>query len=137
MHIWFLGGEDSLEEGMAIHSSIFVWREEPGKLQSMGSQRVGQNWSDLAHIVPWYLLSFLEIGGKVVIRAALLSVELCEFDMGMTWLLVMGETQFVWQSEDEIARSRRDGHDSLICLWHCAVRLIALQEKASFEPEWA
>ena len=37
-----LGGEDPLEEGMATHSSILAWRspwtEEPGGLQSMGSQ---------------------------------------------------------------------------------------------------
>ena len=48
-----LGWEDPLEEGMAIHSSIPVWRilwtEEPGRLQSTGSQRVRHNWSDLAH----------------------------------------------------------------------------------------
>ena len=35
------------EEGMATHSSIFVWRiswtEEPGRLWSIGSQRVGHN----------------------------------------------------------------------------------------------
>ena len=42
--IWvpFLGQEDPLEEGMAIHSSILAWKipwtEEPGGLQSMGSQ---------------------------------------------------------------------------------------------------
>lgn len=30
----------------------------------------------------------------MIIRDVLFSVELCEFDMGMTWLLVMGETQF-------------------------------------------
>ena len=39
-----LGGEDTLEEGMAIPSSILAWRtlwtEEPGRLQFMGSQRV-------------------------------------------------------------------------------------------------
>ena len=39
-----LGQEDSLEKGMATHSSILAWRiprtEEPGRLQSMGSQRV-------------------------------------------------------------------------------------------------
>ena len=38
------GWEDPLEESMATHSSILVWRiswsEEPGRLQSMGSQRV-------------------------------------------------------------------------------------------------
>ena len=40
----FLGGEDPLEEEMATHSSILAWEipwaEEPGGLQSMGSQRV-------------------------------------------------------------------------------------------------
>ena len=40
----FLGWEDSLQKGMATHSSILAWRipwpEEPGGLQSMGSQRV-------------------------------------------------------------------------------------------------
>ena len=39
-----LAQEDPLEEGMATHSSILAWRipwaEEPGRLQSMGSQRV-------------------------------------------------------------------------------------------------
>ena len=40
-----VGREDPLEEDMATHSSILAWRipwaEEPGGLQSMGSQRVG------------------------------------------------------------------------------------------------
>ena len=42
-----LGQEDPLELEMATHSSILAWRspqtEEPGGLQSMGSQRVGHN----------------------------------------------------------------------------------------------
>ena len=41
----FLGWEDPLEKAMATHPSILAWRipwtEEPGKLQSMGSQRGG------------------------------------------------------------------------------------------------
>ena len=44
-----LGWEDSLEKGMAIHSSILAWRipwtEEPGGLQSLGSLRVRHNWA--------------------------------------------------------------------------------------------
>ena len=44
-----LGREDPLEKEMAIHSSILAWRipwtEEPGGLQSTGSQRVGHNWA--------------------------------------------------------------------------------------------
>ena len=47
------GAGRSLEEGMATHSSILAWRspwtEEPGGLQSMGSQRARQDQSDLAH----------------------------------------------------------------------------------------
>jgi len=42
-----LGQEDSLEKGMASHSSILAWRipwtEEPDGLQSMGLQRVGHD----------------------------------------------------------------------------------------------
>ena len=42
-----LGWQDSLEQGMATHSSILAWRipstEDPSKLQSPGSQRVGYN----------------------------------------------------------------------------------------------
>ena len=39
-----LGWEDPLEEDMATHSSILVWRiKEPGGLLSMGSQRVGHD----------------------------------------------------------------------------------------------
>ena len=42
-----LGQEDLLEKDMAIHSSAIAWKipwtEEPDRLQSMGSQRVGHN----------------------------------------------------------------------------------------------
>ena len=42
-----LGSEVPLEKRMAIHSSILAWRipwtERPGRLQSMGSQRVGHD----------------------------------------------------------------------------------------------
>ena len=40
-----LGWEDPREEGMATHSSILVWIEEPGRLQSMGSQRIRHDWA--------------------------------------------------------------------------------------------
>ena len=47
IQVRFLGQEDPLEKDMATHSSILAWRipwtEEPGGLQSMGSQRVGHN----------------------------------------------------------------------------------------------
>ena len=47
--VWFLGWADPLEEEMAIHSSTMAWKipwtEEPGRLQSMGLQRVGHDWA--------------------------------------------------------------------------------------------
>ena len=48
-----LGREDPLEKEMATHSSILAcripWREEPGGLQSTGSQRVGHNRGTNTH----------------------------------------------------------------------------------------
>ena len=45
----------ALEKEMATHSSVLAWRipgtGEPGRLPSMGSHRVGHNWSDLAAVV--------------------------------------------------------------------------------------
>ena len=47
--VWSLGWEDPLEKEMAIHSSSLAWKipwmEEPGGLQSMGSQRIGHDWA--------------------------------------------------------------------------------------------
>ena len=46
--VWSLGREDPLEKEMAIHSGTIAWKipwtEETGRLQSMGSQRVGHDW---------------------------------------------------------------------------------------------
>ena len=47
MHVQSLGQEDPLEEGMATFSIILAWRipwtEEPGRAQSIGSQRIEHN----------------------------------------------------------------------------------------------
>ena len=47
MRVQSLGQEDSLEKEMATHSSILAWEipwtEEPGGLQTIGSQRVGHD----------------------------------------------------------------------------------------------
>ena len=46
--VWSLGQEDPLEKEMATHSRTLAWKipwiEKPGRLQSMGSQRVGHDW---------------------------------------------------------------------------------------------
>ena len=50
-----LGWEDPLKKGTATHFSILAWRipwtEQPGRLQSMGSQRVRPNWVTLTFIM--------------------------------------------------------------------------------------
>ena len=50
-----LGREEPLEEKMATHSSILAWRiqqtEEPGGLESVGSQSMGHDWRDLAYMI--------------------------------------------------------------------------------------
>ena len=47
--VWFPGQKGSLEKEMAIHSNTTAWKitweEKPGRLQSMGSQRVGHDWA--------------------------------------------------------------------------------------------
>ena len=52
MWVQSLGREDPLEKGMATHSSVLAWgmqwTEEPGRLQSIGSQRVRHSRSALA-----------------------------------------------------------------------------------------
>ena len=56
MNVRSLGWEDPLEKKMATHSSILVWiipwTEEPGRLRSMGSQRVRNNLNSLSTHAP-------------------------------------------------------------------------------------
>ena len=51
-----LGWEEPLEKEMATHSSTLAWKilqmEEPGRLQSMGSQRVGHD--EATSLVHWF-----------------------------------------------------------------------------------
>ena len=55
--VWSLGQEDTLEKGMATHFRILaweiIWTEEPGKLQSIGWQRIGHDWA--TNILPFTL----------------------------------------------------------------------------------
>ena len=62
--VWSLGQEDPLEKEMATCSSILAWRipwmEEPGRLQSTGSQRVRHDWAtslthSLTHSLTYYI----------------------------------------------------------------------------------
>ena len=49
IQVWSLGLEDPLEEEMVTHCSILTWEipwtEEPDRLESTGSQKVGHDWA--------------------------------------------------------------------------------------------
>ena len=77
-----LGWEDLLEKEMATHSSILGWKipwmEEPGRLQSMWSQRVGHDWATSLNIYwnsafKWEYLSF-----SPLLFASLLFTAICK-----------------------------------------------------------
>ena len=59
-----MGQENPLEKGMDTHSSIVAWKipwtEEPGELQSMGSQRVRHNWATNTIKLPMTFFTELE-----------------------------------------------------------------------------
>ena len=56
----------ALEKEMATHSSVLAWRipgtGEPGGLPSMGSRRVGHDWSDLAAAAAWDFQNTFQVG---------------------------------------------------------------------------
>ena len=60
-----LGWGDPLEKEMAPHSSTLAWKipwtEEPGRLQSMGSQRVGHDWATSLSLSQLSLFSVLNV----------------------------------------------------------------------------
>ena len=76
--VQFLGREDLLEKEMTTHSSIFAWKipwmEEPGRLQSVGSQRVGHDSVTSLHscIHPLLFLWFKAWFGTVYSRSSIL-----------------------------------------------------------------
>ena len=66
------GSEDRLEKEMATHSSILAWKiswMEPGRLQSMGSQRVGHDWAtSLTHFKGYRYLPWASLVAQTVKR---------------------------------------------------------------------
>ena len=87
-----LGWEDPLEKGMATHSSILAWRipwrEEPGGLQSMGSQRVRHDWAISFHFsMPSdiYIYIGFHTSFRIIFFYFLLKTPL-EFWPGLHWI---------------------------------------------------
>ena len=75
MRVWSLGWEKPLEEGMATHSSVLVWRipwtEETGRVQSLGSQnRTWLKWLSM-HTQKEALLFIVQLLSHVWLSATL------------------------------------------------------------------
>ena len=76
----------ALEKEMAIHSSVLAWRIPgmvgPGGLPSLGSHRVGHDWSDLAAVAAaehsWHCLS-LGLEWKLIISSPVATAEFSKF----------------------------------------------------------
>ena len=90
-----LGQEDPLEKEMSTHSSILAWKiprtEEPGGLQSMGSQRAGHDWvinnnnAYIQNLGKWYWWAYLQgRDGDTDIEKGLVDT-LGEGKGGMNW----------------------------------------------------
>ena len=73
--VWSVGWEDLLEKKMATHSSILAWRiprmEEHGRLQSMGSQRVGHDWATSLLLFQWSSVDNLISGSSAFSKTSL------------------------------------------------------------------
>ena len=88
-----LGQEDPLEKEMATHSSILAWRipwtEEPGGLQSMGSQRVGHDWATSLST-----LTFLQVKKGTVIEqyATVCGAGTWNPGLSASWICVLSTT---------------------------------------------
>ena len=101
-----LGWEDPLEKGMATHASIVAWRiswtSEPGRLQSMESQRVRHNWATNT-ITHYWLLTLGETDVKCDLKT-------------WTYLPITQCTEWYYYSNCRWGRNIDKGH-SLICEW--------------------
>ena len=102
--VWSLGQEDHLEEGMATHYSILTWRipwtEESGKLQSIGSERIKHDWSDLACNEWYWHTPILKISvwiGDVNLAMNIEIYKLCLYPVIL--LLSLSHEEIIWDPD--------------------------------------
>ena len=129
-----LGYEDALENGIAINSSILAcripWTKEPGRLQSMWSQRVGQNWVTFTHMI---LKRSSQLILDVLIQIYLYLASVMSDSLWPNGLYSL------WNSPGQItgmgSRSLLQGtfptQGSNLGLWHCRQILYQLSHQGS------
>ena len=89
----------ALEKEMATHSSVLAWRTpgvgEPGGLPSMGSHRVGHNWSDLVAAAAYYIFIYIHtylICIKMLFKCFLKNLKMLRWLMIRFWAQVTTST---------------------------------------------
>ena len=119
---------DSLEKAMAPHSSTLAWKipwtEEPGRLQSMGSPRVGHDWVTHFH----FSLSCIGEGNGNPLQCSCLENLR---DRGTRWAAVYG----VAQSRTQLKRLSSSSKGLLKEMVHEDPRIIAVYRRAT-RQEW-
>ena len=87
---WLWYDLKTMEKAMATHSSTLAWKipwmEEPGRLQSMGSLRVGHDWATSL----WLFLSCIGAGNGSPLQCSFLENP---WDSGAWWAAVPGVAQ--------------------------------------------
>ena len=108
-----LGREDPLKKEIATHSSTLAWKipwtEEPGRLQSMGSQRIGHDWATSFHfkVRVWGMLGS-DAGEGISIADRKVKVECW---LGMMMVVVIDDPQgSCWMGHPLTCSPQR-------CLW--------------------
>ena len=138
MQIQSLVWEDPLEEDMTTHSSILAWRiawtEEPGRLRSIGWQRVGHDWSDWAQIankIPESLLVSWKSSNSSWINISRIVASLWLFSKVLKKLILKFTLVFslvLWSGGFlEVLRSYFQSASHSVCAFnHCAHCLCSL-----------
>ena len=97
---------------MATQSSVPAWRipgtGEPGGLPSMGSHRVGHDWSDLAAAVEGYLAA--QVKYRLRCRSVLCSVLLLLTEEASWWMQSLNITKYTFMRQREI--------ENVLYCWH-------------------
>ena len=130
MWVQFLGQEDPLEKEMATHSSILAWKiprtGEPGRLQSMGLQRVKHDWARM-HATQKLRGSQDEQGW---LAPASFSITALAWKLAFTW------GRWTWEEEEPLLRAQPGlrGHMKMQAE---SIFLYPTQLSAAAAPVWA
>ena len=96
--VWSLGREDPLEKEMATHCSNLAWKiprmEEPGRLKSMGSQRVRHDWATNTFTFTMEVSGLLPPRSSPPLLSCFKPLISCRFSLVLTWMSLEASYKF-------------------------------------------